>query len=88
MNNTPKANKWTVLIGAAVLALTVKTFLPDVWTRAGEEIQPVIDGVQRVVDPAFNGQDDDSESSLASHPDHPTNPEDEEFHFWDPVGKP
>ena len=65
MSEEKKKSKWPIFVGVAVVALTVKTFLPDVWTRVGEEIQPVIS-------PAF---DKDQESA----PGQSTNSEDSEL---------
>ena len=73
MENKIKTNKWSIFVGVAVVTLTVKTFLPDVWTSVGQAIQPVIDGAHRVVAPAF----DQAKKN---------NSEDEEFIFWEPVG--
>jgi len=89
--NEPKTSKRTVLIWVAVAALTVKIFLPGVWTRAGEELKPVVDGAQRVIKPTFDKeQDDDGEGQTFKvlNPDEAkkNNPENEDYHFWKPVG--
>ena len=88
MSKDKNTGRWTVIIWVAVAALTVKTFLPDVLTRAGEEMQPVIDGANRVVAPAFerNQGDTEGESFMVSNPDQSNHPEDEESRFWEKTG--
>ena len=93
MENKIKTNKWSIFVGVAVVALTVKTFLPDVWTSFGQAIQPVIDGAHRVVAPAFEKDQYENEGEILemSNPDqdNKTNQDDEEYLFWEPVkGKP
>ena len=81
-----RTSKFTFVISFCVCLLAAEALFPEVMARAGEEVRPVIDGVNRVFAPRLEPNHNESELPPLDSTKQPDAPQDEDIEFWEPIG--